>query len=348
MDAFYASVEQRDDPDLKDKPVCVGGDPQGRGVVTTCSYEARKFGIHSAMPAHTAIRLCPNAIFVRPRFEVYKQVSDQIMNIFHEFTDIVQPMSLDEAYLDISTLSHDFKTSEQIARQILDKILERTGITASVGVSFNKFLAKVASDFNKPNGITVVTYEYADEFIDNLPIGKFYGVGKVTEKKMKELGIFNGADLKDFGLEDLKEFFGKAGEYFYNCAVGKDSRPVRIHWTRKSLGHERTLREDTADIKEMLEILENLALRIEEYLKSHELKGRTITLKMRYSNYQRVTRSITLDEHLDETRVIMENIKILLSKTQAGEKKVRLLGIAISNFQREDEDIKFKQSVLNI
>jgi DNA polymerase-4 len=348
MDAYYASIEQRDHPELRGMPVVVGGDRYGRGVVTTCSYEARKYGIHSAMPSKIAYQRCPHAIFIKPRFNLYQEISEQIMEIFHRFSEHVQPLSLDEAYLDVSAISKNFTTSKLLALQIKNEIKKQTGLTASVGVSFNKFLAKVASDFNKPNGITVITLDNADEFIDNLPIGKFYGIGKVTEKKMLKLGIKTGADLKEFGPEKLKKYFGIAGEYYYNCAIGIDNRPVMIHWTRKSLGHERTLYSDIDNIDEMLKILENLAQRIEEYLKEHGLQGRTITLKMRYQNYQRITRGVTLSEPIDDAKIIMLNIKKLLGKTKAGERKVRLLGIAISNFVRYNDNTKYKQSILKL
>lgn len=344
MDAFYASIEQRDNPNLRGKPVIVGGDPvKGRGVVMTCSYEARKYGIHSAMPAKKAVKLCPNAIFVRPRFEVYQKISDQIIDIFYDYTDAVQPVSLDEAYLDVTNISEDFNTTKRIAKEILDKIKEKTELTASAGISFNKFLAKVGSDFNKPNGITIITLENADDFIDNLPIDKFRGVGKVTQKKMIELGIKNGKDLKNFGFENLKKHFGKAGEYFFNCAIGVDEHDVKINWQRKSMGKERTLAADIDGRSEIIKILEHIATKIEEHLKSKELKGKTITLRMRYSNYQRITRSITLIEPVDDFDIIMDNITKLLDRTDAGKRKVRLLGIAISNFIRGNNKMKYKQ-----
>jgi len=348
MDAYYASIEVRDHPELRGLPVVVGGDRHGRGVVTTCSYEARKYGIHSAMPSKIAYQRCPHAIFIKPRFKVYQEVSTQIMEIFHKYSDQVQPLSLDEAYLDVSAISKNFTTSKILALDIKNEIKKQTGLTASVGVSFNKFLAKIGSDFKKPDGLTVITLDNADEFIDNLPIDKFYGVGKATKKKMLELGIKTGADLKDFGFENLKKYFGKAGEYFYNCAIGIDDSPVMIHWTRKSLSHERTLRTDIDNINEMLEILGGLALKIEEYLKSHGLQGKTITLKIRYQNFRRISRNLTLPEPIDDAEIIMENVKNLLGKTEAGNRKVRLLGIAISKFNRNSDRTKLKQSILNL
>jgi DNA polymerase-4 len=348
MDAFYASIEQRDHPELQRMPVIVGGSPDGRGVVMTCSYETRKYGIHSAMPAKKAIQLCPQAIFVKPRFEAYKEASEIIQGIFHEYTDHVQPVSLDEAYLDVTNISNNFTKSKFIAQEILNKIYERTKLPASAGVSFNKFLAKIGSDYNKPKGITVITLDNADDFIDNLPIGKFYGVGKKTEKRLLEFGIKNGADLKRIGPEKLKKLFGKMGEYFYNCAIGIDNREVSLNWSRKSLSSERTLARDIDDKHEMIEILQRIANRIEEYLRKKELRGRTISLKMRYQNYQRISRSITLIEYIDEVDIIMDNIKKLLEKTEAGKKRVRLLGIKISNFQNKKFESRSKQTVFQI
>ena len=337
MDAFYASVEQRDRPEFKGKPVVVGGDPNSRGVVAACSYEARKFGIHSAMASSHAYRLCPHAIFLRPRFDVYRSVSLEIREIFYEFTDLVEPLSLDEAFLDVTDNYRGMSSATLLAREIKKKIYDRTrGLTASAGVSFNKFIAKVASDINKPDGITVITPEMADEFIDKLPIRKFFGVGKVTEEKMLSLGIKTGADLKQFKKEKLIELFGKSGSYFYNIAHGMDDRPVEPNRIRKSIGKEMTLIEDIDDTDQMLEILENIADRLENSLNKRDEKGRTITLKIKYFDFQSITRSVSVDEPADSASIIMKHIKPLLSKTEAGEKKVRLLGISVSNFDDQD------------
>lgn len=332
MDAFFASVEQRDRPELKGKPVVVGGDPHGRGVVSTCSYEARKYGIHSAMASSIAYTLCPHAVFIRPRFDVYKAVSDQVRKIFHEYTDLVEPLSLDEAYLDVTKNKKGIPYATDAAREILKRIQEETGLTASAGVSFNKFLAKMASDVNKPNGIYVVTPKIAPRFIDRLPIGKFFGVGKVTEKKMHAMGIKTGTDLKKIERDELIRRFGKVGNYYYNIAHGKDDRPVNPHRVRKSIGQERTLRIDIDNKQEMLEILKELARGVERIMQKKNTKGRTITLKVKYYNFKRITRSITLTEPVCEAAVMMKYVAKLLEKTEAGEKKVRLLGISISNF----------------
>jgi DNA polymerase-4 len=337
MDAFYASVEQRDRPELKGKPVIVGGDPQSRGVVAACSYDARKFGIHSAMASATAYKLCPQAVFIRPRFDAYRAVSSDIRKIFCEYTDLVEPLSLDEAFLDVTENFMGMTSATLIAREIKQKIYNRTGkLTASAGVSFNKFLAKVASDMNKPDGITVVTPEMADEFIVSLPIRKFFGVGKVTEEKMLNLGIKTGADLKKYKKEQLIQLFGKSGSYFFNIAHGTDDRPVEPNRIRKSIGKETTFSEDIDDTERMLEILENIAVRLENSLIKREAKGRTITLKVKYYDFESITRSITIDEPVDNALVIMKYIGPLLSKTEAGEKKVRLLGISVSNFDDQD------------
>jgi DNA polymerase-4 len=348
MDAFYASVEQRDRPEIKGKPVIVGGDPNSRGVVAACSYEAREFGIHSAMASATAYKLCPEAVFIRPRFDAYRAVSSEIRVIFYEYTDLVEPLSLDEAFLDVTENFKGMPSATLISREIKKKIYEKTGkLTASAGVSFNKFIAKVASDVNKPDGITVITPEMADEFIDKLPIRKFFGVGKVTEEKMLNLGIQTGADLKKFKKEQLIELFGKSGSYFYDIAHGMDERPVDPNRIRKSIGKETTLVEDIDDTDQMLEILEDIAVRLEDSLIKREAKGRTITLKIKYFDFQSITRSVTIDEAVDNASVIMKFVKPLLSKTEAGKKKVRLLGISVSNFDDPDTvTLKSRQLLL--
>ncbi len=334
MDAFYASVEQRDHPSLKGKPVIVGGDPASRGVVAACSYEARKFGIHSAMSSATAHRLCPKAVFIRPRFDVYQSVSGQIRAIFCEYTDLVEPLSLDEAFLDVTRNHKGMSSATLIAREIKQKIYEQTGrLTASAGVSFNKFLAKVASDFNKPDGITVVPPEAADEFIDKLPIRKFFGVGRVTEGKMLGIGIKTGADLKKYDKKQLLRLFGKTGGYYYDIAHGLDDRPVQPNRIRKSIGKETTLAEDIDDIDRMTEILESLSFKVENSLNRRDAKGRTVTLKVKYFDFKSITRSVTVENPVESASDIMKTVRPLLQKTEAGKKKVRLLGISISNFE---------------
>jgi len=331
MDAFYAAVEVRDNPDLNGKPVVVGGKPNSRGVVSTCSYEARKIGIHSAMPCIQAYRLCPQAIFLPPNFSKYKAVSQQIREIFFQYTDLVEPMSLDEAFLDVTKNKKNIPYATEIAKEIKEKIFQKTRLTASAGVSFNKFLAKVASDYKKPNGLTVITPRNADQFINKLLIRKFFGVGKVTEKKMVKLGIKTGWDLKQKNLQYLTANFGKNGNYFYQIAHSLDNRPVNPHRIRKSIGTERTFARDINDLKIMQEYIQKFADEISTWLKKHQKKAKTITLKVKYYNFIQVTRSITLSFYCDEASTILHNALALLNKTEAGQKKIRLVGISLSN-----------------
>lgn len=347
MDAFYASVEQRDRPELLGKPVIVGGNPDGRGVVAACSYEARRFGVRSAMPGARARRLCPQAVFLRPRFEVYRSVSARIGEIFAEYTDLVEPLSLDEAYLDVTDGWQRAGSATRIAQEIRARIRETVGLTASAGVSFNKFLAKVASDFRKPDGIYVIPPDRADAFIDELPIRKFFGVGRVTEKKMLALGIRTGADLRQADRDWLVARFGKAGDYFYAIAHGEDHRPVISHRVRKSVGKETTLAEDIDDRAAMIEILTGLAGKVADGLGRHRVRGRTVTLKVRYADFTSVTRSVTLDGPVADADEILAPIGSLLAETRAGREKVRLLGITVSNLVSESgEEPGFRQLLL--
>jgi DNA polymerase-4 len=347
MDAFYAAVEQRDNPDLRGKPVCVGGGPHGRGVVQTCSYEAREYGIHSAMGSSRALRLCPHAIFVPPRFDVYREVSEQVREIFYEYTDIVEPLSSDEAFLDVTENKKGMSSSEDIAKDILNRIYKETGLTASAGVSFNKFLAKVGSDFHKPFGITIITKDGASEFIDNLPIRKFFGVGKATEKRMKEYGIETGKDLKKYSLFELKKMFGKSGMYFYNMAHGIDNREVHLYHSRRSIGSERTLHEDLINRDEIIEVLEGIAGRLTDRMKRYGISGKTITLRVKYYNFKRISRSITLKGPVNDKEIIMENVKRMIQKTCIGKRRVRLVGIALSHLVKKEER-RYEQQVLPI
>ena len=337
MDAFYASVEQRDNPELRGKPICVGGGPHGRGVVQTCSYEAREYGIHSAMSSAKAARLCPHAIFVPPRFDAYKEVSDQIREIFYEYTDLVESISWDEAYLDVTENKKGMDSAEEMAKDILNRIKEETGCTASAGVSFNRFLAKVGSDFHKPFGLTIITREGAADFIDNLPIRKFRGVGKATEKRMKDLGIETGRDLKRYSREELRKHFGKSGYYFYNMAHLIESREVHLYHSRRSIGSERTLHEDLEDVDEIIKVLEGIAERLTERMKRSDVRGKTITLKLKYYNFRKISRSVTCKAPIRDKDIIMENVIKLISRTSLGRKKVRLVGIRITNLVNESE-----------
>jgi len=335
MDAFFAAVEQRDNPELRGRPVVVGGDPGGRGVVATCSYEAREFGIHSAMSAARAYRLCPQAIFVRPRFEVYCAVSRQLRQIFLDCTELIEPLSLDEAYLDVTENKLNNSSATRIAQIIRQRIFNETGLTASAGVSYNKFLAKVASDVNKPNGLTLVRPEQAAEFIAALPVRRFHGVGRVTEQKMKRLGILTGADLLEHSFEDLHRQFGSSGQYYYQIARGIDERPVVPNRIRKSIGKESTLVEDLADPAQMLTILGRQAEQIALLLKQGETAAHCLTLKVRYADFQTLTRGRTLAAPFCQATVILGIAEELLAKTDAGQQSVRLLGLSVSQFDQE-------------
>jgi DNA polymerase-4 len=295
------------------------------------------------MSSSRAYKLCPEALFIRPRFDVYRAVSAQIREIFLEYTDLVEPLSLDEAFLDVTENKKGMSSATLIAQEIKKKIYGKTNLTASAGVSFNKFLSKVASDIDKPNGLTVITPEEADEFIDKLPIRRFFGIGEVTEKKMLDMGIKTGSDLKKIDKSRLIELFGKVGDHYYDIVHGEDSRPVNPHRIRKSIGKETTLNEDIDNIEQVIEILNQLALEVEELLKKHDIKGKTVTLKIKYFDFQNITRNITVEKPIIQRADIMKYIKELLGKTDAGRKKVRLLGITISNFL--DEDITTSKSV---
>ena len=338
MDAFFAAIEQRDFPEYRGKPLIVGGDPKSRGVVATCSYEARKFGIHSAMSCKRALQLCPVAIFIRPRMEVYKMVSKQIREIFYEYSDKIEPLSIDEAFLDVTENKKGEKSATIIAKQILQQIHETIGLTASAGVSYNKFIAKVASDIHKPNGVTVVTPDQAIQFIEQLPVKKFFGVGKVTNEKMNKLGIKYGYDLKKLSQLELVDHFGKAGLFFYNIVRGIDLRPVERSTGSKSIGRETTLNEDTTDNDEIMLILNNLCNKVEELVSKKEKKGTTISLKVKYHDFTTITRSQSSTTPFTTAQQMMEVISELLKKTEAGSRKIRLLGVTVSNFKDEDSN----------
>jgi DNA polymerase-4 len=337
MDAFYAAIEQRDKPYLRGKPVIVGGDPDKRGVVSTCSYEARKYGIHSAMPSKQAVKLCPHGVFLPVDMEKYHAVSGQIRDIFHEFTDSVEPVSVDEAYLDVTFNKKGCPSATILAGEIKRRIKDVTGLTASAGVSYNKFLAKVASDLEKPDGLTVITPDKAEDFLDDLPIEKFHGIGKVTAEKLKRIGIRKGSDLKKFELSEMIERFGKSGEYFYNIVRGVDNREVETEWERKSLGREITLENDIDSRKEIILIIEQLAKMVSGRLKRYGLQGRTVTLKVRYDDFQTVTRSLSIKKLTNDYDIIRETALEMLNRTEAGVRKVRLLGITVSNFPTDEE-----------
>ncbi|TVZ26382.1 DNA polymerase-4 [Gillisia sp. Hel_I_86] len=333
MDAFYASVEQLDNPDLRNKPVAVGGSSD-RGVVSAASYEARKFGVKSAMSSVIAKRNCPGLIFVKARFDRYKEISSQIRTIFLEYTDLVEPLSLDEAYLDVTENKKGIPSATLIAKEIREKIKEKTGLNASAGISINKFIAKVASDINKPNGQKTINPEEVEEFLEQLQIRKFYGVGKVTAEKMYQLGIFKGLQLKEKSEEFLTENFGKSGKYYYNVVRGIHTSEVKVDRIRKSLGAERTFNENIASEIFMMERLENIAEEIERRLKRSKVAGKTVTLKIKYSDFTLQTRSKTLPYFIASKEVILDTAKDLLYQERM-KNSVRLLGITLSNLNTE-------------
>jgi DNA polymerase-4 len=338
MDAFFAAVEQRDNPRFRGKPVIVGGDPNRRGVVATASYEARRFGIHSAMPCAWAYRRCPHAIFIRPRFEVYRQVSKQVQRLLRDYSELVEPLSLDEAYVDLSDSRRHGGSATRIAQEIRRRIVEDTGLTASAGVSYNKFLAKLASDLDKPDGLTVITPEQGPAFAAALEIGKFHGIGRATERRMRALGIVTGADLCQWPLERLQESFGKSARYYYDAARGIDDRPVQNRRERKSIGSETTFDQDLADKDEMISVLERLASDVLTSLKARGLWARTLTIKVRYADFESITRSRTLDDPIRDMETLKPWLAFLLAKTEAGERRVRLLGVTASGLSDESLD----------
>ncbi len=333
MDAFYASVEQRDNPGYRGKPVVVGGLPQGRGgVVATASYEARKFGIHSAMPSKKAAQLCPHAIFILPRFEAYKEASGKIKEIFHRYTDQVEPLSLDEAYLDVTQDKQGIGSALEIATQIRKAIKDELGLTASAGISINKFVAKIASDMKKPDGLTFIGPSKIEAFMKQLPVEKFFGVGKVTATKMKAIGLHTGADLKNVSKQDLVKNFGKNGHFFYNIVRGVDERLVTSNRETKSIGAEDTFSYDLNELEEMNKELEKLTLKVAGRLQRYDLKGRTITLKIKYSDFKIITRSQSFIQPLNDANTIAVTSRQLLLQTEPEGTNIRLLGITLSNF----------------
>ena len=332
MDAFFASVEQRDNPEYRGKPLIVGGQPDSRGVVAACSYEARQFGIHSAMPCSRAYRLCPQSIFVRPRFDAYREVSGQIRDIYWRYASEVEPLSLDEAYLDVSYTSDFNGSATLIAKAIKQDILAETNLTASAGVSYNKFLAKIASDMDKPDGLYVIRPEQGQKFVETLPVGKFHGIGPATEARMKQLGVETGLDLRQKTLAELTERFGKAGQCYFNIARAIDERPVRSERIRKSLGKETTFAEDILSIPELTAKLLDLAEIVLESLAKQNLKARTVTIKVKYADFQQVTRAQTLEHNNIALTDLREWIPLLLSRTEADLKPVRLVGLSLSGF----------------
>jgi DNA polymerase IV len=345
MDAFYASVEQRDNPELRGKPVAVGGSRE-RGVVAAASYEARKFGVRSAMSSIIAARKCPNLIFVKPRFEAYKAVSNQIREIFLSYTPLVEPLSLDEAYLDVTENLMGIQSATQIAQEIKAKIKERTQLTASAGVSYNKFLAKLASDYHKPDGLFVIKPNQGEKFVESLDVYRFHGIGKVTAEKMNKMQIFTGLDLRQKDEAFLRKHFGKAGSYYYDIARAIDNRAVNPDRIRKSVGSENTFNTDLATRVELEAGLAPLIEDIWRYSDRTHAYGRTVSLKVKYADFQQITRSrTTLSPIMD--KAFFEKISYdLLAQILPVPKGVRLLGISLSNLAFADEMIG-KQLTLN-
>lgn len=336
MDAFYASVEQRDDPALRGRPVAVGGSSQ-RGVVAAASYEARVFGVRSAMPSITAIRRCPDLVFVKPRFEVYKAISSEIRAIFAEHTAIIEPLSLDEAYLDVTDNLQGIASATRIAELIRARIREVTGLTASAGVSYNKFLAKIASDHRKPDGLFVITPADGPTFVETLPVKRFHGVGPATAAKMERLGIGTGRDLRDQSLDFLTRNFGKIGPYYYGIARGIDERPVRSNRIRKSIGAENTFSADLHEEAEMREALGPILDKVWRHCEAHGIRAKTATLKVKYSDFRQITRARSQGTAI-ASRDELERIAFqILRDRPASGKGVRLLGLSLSSLGPGEE-----------
>jgi len=337
MDAFYASVEQRDDPALRGKPVAVGGSRE-RGVVAAASYEARKFGVRSAMPSVTAKRQCPDLIFVKPRFEVYKAISQQIREIFAEHTAIIEPLSLDEAYLDVTENLQNIPLARDIALAIRAKIKEVTGLNASAGISYNKFLAKLASDHRKPNGQYVISQEMGSSFVEGLPVGKFHGIGRATAAKFNSLGIRTGLDIRGRTLEFLQAHFGKAGTYYYWISRGVDERPVRTNRIRKSVGAENTFSTDLTSFEAMVAELQPLIDKVWGHCERTGNRGRTVTLKIKFADFEIASRSRTMSAPVLNRVALASRAVGLLEAAMPLPKPVRLLGISLSSLQSADKD----------
>jgi DNA polymerase-4 len=337
MDAFFASVEQLDNPELRGKPVAVGGSGE-RSVVAAASYEARKFGVRSAMPSVIAKRLCPDLIFVKHNFTRYTEVSGAIHEIFREYTDLIEPLSIDEAFLDVTEDKKNIGSATVIAKKIRNEIKSKTGLTASAGVSVNKFLAKIASDINKPDGLYVIRPEAAEKFIEELVVEKFYGIGRVTSQKMHKLGIHTGADLKKWDRVSLVRNFGKSGVFFYDIVRGIDDRPVEPDQERKSVGTELTYEKDLTTRFEVIAELYKLEKELMERLEHSEATGRTITLKVKFSDFRQITRSKTLQNYIRDFEILHKEVSEIRKSLKLEGTRIRLLGLSISNLETEDCD----------
>ena len=343
MDAFFAAVEQRDHPQYRGKPIVVGGTPENRGVVAAASYEARRYGIHAAMPAHIAAQKCNAVQFVAPRFEVYQAISEEIRAIFHAYTAQVEPLALDEAYLDVTTNHVHGPSAVIMAHQIRQRIWSQTRLTASAGVSLNKFLAKIASGVNKPNGLCLIAPHQASEFVAALEIEQFPGIGKATAARMHRLGIRTGANLRQWPEVALVEQFGKVGHFYYKLARGEDDRPVNPDRIRQSIGAEQSFVQDLSSITAMGTALEQLAHKVKTRLAQHRQRGYTLTLKIKYANYEQITRSRTVAYPLQGTQEIVHLAQDLLRHHIGPHRRVRLLGITISKLRDTVAPIPYRQ-----
>ena len=331
MDAFYASVEIRDNPSLAGLPVVVGGSPNGRGVVSAASYEARKYGVFSAMSAAQAIRLCPNAIFIKPRMDYYAAISKQIRNIFHEFTSLVEPLSLDEAFLDVGGSERLFGNAESIAKQIKTRISDKLNLIASAGVAPNKFLAKLSSDLDKPDGLVVVPENRVEEFLAPLEVNRVWGVGKQTEKKLRLLGVKTIGHLQAISRQTLKSSFGLNSEHFWRLSRGLDTRPVVPDRDAKSISHETTFSSDISDAEALMAWTFELTDQVARRMRRHQITGRTVQIKLRYSNFETITRALTLSAPSNSTRILGDAATELLNSNLDGiERGIRLLGMGVS------------------
>ena len=340
MDAFFASIEQLRRPELRGRPLIVGGHPKRRGVVSTCSYEARKFGIHSGMPTRTAMRLCPEVEVILPDFRCYSRISRRIMRILGEYTPRIEAVSIDEAYLDVTGRAPD--GAAELAETIRKRIRSETGLTASAGVAPNKFLAKLASDFHKPDGLTVITPENAQGFIDALPIGKFHGIGEVTAAKLRRMNVRTGADLRRLPRETLRAAFGKTGDYYYYCVRGIDDRPVEDHGDPKSLSREVTLYEDWSDLRRIRVMVRILSRKVVRRVREHGFFARNVTLKLKYSDFRSVSRTIALPGTGLSGEEVGSIAVDLLARTEAGSTPVRLIGVGLGGLS-PDAEPEFEQ-----
>ncbi|MFM0900425.1 DNA polymerase IV [Streptococcus suis] len=342
MDAFFAAIEVRDNPDLKGRPVIIGADPRlsgGRGVVSTCNYEARAFGIHSAMSSKEAYERCPQAVFISGNYEKYQEVGRQVREIFHRYTDLVEPMSIDEAYLDVTENKLGIGSAVKIAKLIQYDIWNELHLTASAGVSYNKFLAKIASDMEKPHGLTLILPEDAVEVLASLPVDKFHGVGKKTVERLHEMGVFTGKDLLDVPEMTLIDTFGRFGYDLYRKARGISNSPVKPNRVRKSIGKERTYRKLLYRDEDVMKELVSLCKRVEASLVRNEKKGRTIVLKVRYGDFSTLTKRHSLEEATDQVDVIEREVRQLFEEVGQAEKGIRLLGVTVTNFMEGDNQI---------